>query len=100
MHVEPVAILVRSVASGLPAWFVISANAPPPSGSSPAGSLTLHPSGRSKVSWPSAVVYVVQAAAGGVVAPVGLGAPYESDVGVVPGGAAVVVEVTGSVAVP
>ena len=62
MHVDPVAMLVRSVASGLPASLVTSAKAPPPSGSSPAGSRTLHPDGRSKANCPSAVVKVFQAA--------------------------------------
>jgi hypothetical protein len=62
VHVDPVAMLVRSVASGLPASLVTSAKAPPPSGSSPAGSRTLHPDGRSKANCPSAVVKVFQAA--------------------------------------
>jgi hypothetical protein len=41
---------------GFPAWLVTSANAPPPSGNSPAGSLMLQAIGKSKVNWPSAVV--------------------------------------------
>lgn len=74
MHVDPVAMLVRRVANGFPAWLVISANAPPPSASSPAGSVTVHAAGRSKVSWPSAVVYVFHEADGAVV-PVAFGVP-------------------------
>jgi hypothetical protein len=97
MHVDPVAMLVRSVASGLPAALVTSANAPPPSGRSPAGSRTLHAAGWSKVSSPSEVVKLVQDSDAGAV-PVGLdvaeGAPVDvgaaevvgdADVGVPPG---------------
>ncbi|VXC17602.1 exported hypothetical protein [Arthrobacter sp. 9AX] len=65
VQVEPVAMLVRSVASSRPSPLLTSANAPPPSASSPAGSLTFHVDGRSKARSPAAVVYVVQGADGG-----------------------------------
>jgi hypothetical protein len=67
-------MLVRSEAIGLPDWLVTSAKAPPPSGSSPAGSLTLHAAGRSSVSRPSAVVKLFQDADAGAV-PAALGEP-------------------------
>ena len=91
MQVEPVAMLVRSVARGLPAWLVISAKAPPPSASSPAGSLTLQVEGRSKASWPSAVVYVFHAADGALVS-VASGVPAAVSVA---GAVAVAVSVAG-----
>ena len=84
MQVEPVAMLVRSVASSRPSSLVTSANAPPPSASSPAGSLMLQVDGRSKARSPAAVVYVVQEADAGALV-VGTGVAGAEGVSVIVG---------------
>src|SRR5687768_15871221 len=55
-------MFVRSEAIGLPAGLNTSTNTPPPSATSPAGSLMVHAAGSSNVSVPSDVVKLFQPA--------------------------------------